>query len=416
MKHIAIYCSNTIDKKQLIQHIEKNFLSPFICKLTELQGEVYSSITIDKFINEAYKHDKIFISTDSDTTFEEMSSGQQRIALAKFIFKQNPDYVIIDDICSNVDKQTLSMVYKLFEEYLNTCLYIQIFSRINDILPYVSQVIEIDNVMGISNVFTQHEFLLKHTLTDVSKKNEYTVSHLLSEVPYFDPLVTMQNVTVAYRTKPVLHKVKWTIKAGEFWELRGPIGSGKSTLLSMIIGDNPKAYGQDMHLFGRKKESGESVWEIKKHIGYFYPKMMQLFNRETSIENMIISGFYDSIGLYIKPLDWQRKVAKEWMENLGIDYNKKNFHELSPGQQRIILIIRAIVKQPPLIILDEPTVGLDDYNISLFVSIINAIAQTKKIAIIFVSHRKEVGLQADYLFELQPTEYGSISKITKLLT
>ena len=138
---------------------------------------------------------------------------------------------------------------------------------------------------------------------------------------------------------------------------------------------------------------------------------MQLFSRETSIVNMIVSGFYDSIGLYKKPTDLQRRIAKNWIESLGPDYSNKSFNDLSPGQQRIVLVIRAIVKQPPLLILDEPTVSLDNYNAQLVVSLVHAIAQTKQIAIIFVSHRRENGLQADSIFELQPSEYGSVGKI-----
>lgn len=411
MKHIGVYCTNNINKNQLIQAIRGNKLFPNFCNLIGLKGEVYSSITLDAFIEEEYKHGSVVISSEANPTLEEMSSGQQRIALANYIFKQMPDYVILDDIQGNVDAQTLSHLHELLDKNSRECLYIQIFSRIDDALPYLSQVIEIDNFMGITGIFSQQEFLSANPPRSIFP--HFKFPQLFSEIPYFNPLVTMQSVTVAYDTKPVLNKIDWTIKAGEFWELRGPVGSGKSTLLSMIIGDNPKAFGQDIYLFGRKKGSGESVWDIKRNIGYFYPKMMQLFSRETSIENMIVSGFYDSIGLYVHPKDSHSKIAKEWVEIIGQDYKNKKFQSLSPGQQRIVLVIRAIVKQPPLLILDEPTVGLDEYNIQLFLSMVKAIAQTKKVAIIFVSHRKEPSLQADYIYELQPTENGSVFKITK---
>jgi len=412
MKHIGIYCPNTINKKQLIQAIRKNFLSSFFFNLIGLRGEVYSSIKVDEIIEEEYKHDRTVIASESNSPFEEMSSGQQRLALANYIFRQNPQYVILDDIQSNVDAQTLSVLYELFDKHSNACSYIQLFSRVEDVLPSVSQVIEIDGSLNISKIFSQQEFLL-HQREHSPEKPVLNFIQLFTKIPYFNPLVTMQNVTVSYGTNPVLSKIHWTLNAGEFWELRGPIGSGKSTLLSMIIGDNSKAYGQDIYLFGRKKGSGESVWDIKKNIGYFYPKMMQLFSRETSIENMIVSGFYDSIGLYVKPTDSHRKIAKQWIESLGLEYRNKSFNDLSPGQQRVVLVIRAIVKQPPLLILDEPTVSLDNYNAQLVVSMVHAIAQTKKIAIIFVSHRREDGLQADNIFELQPSEYGSVAKITQ---
>nr|HMP31442.1 ATP-binding cassette domain-containing protein [Saprospiraceae bacterium] len=199
----------------------------------------------------------------------------------------------------------------------------------------------------------------------------------------------------------------WTIKPGQFWELSGPIGSGKSTLLSMIIGDNPKAFGQNIKLFGIQKGTGESVWEIKKNIGYFYPKMLQLFKRNYTNEEMLLSGFYDSIGLYTTPTEYHKYIAHQWLDILGHDFRVKKFQDLSYGQQRIVMIVRAMIKQPPLLILDEPTVGLDDANASLLVSLINTIAAEQKIAIIFVSHRKESKLNPNFVLKLIPSQEGS---------
>jgi molybdate transport system ATP-binding protein len=140
--------------------------------------------------------------------------------------------------------------------------------------------------------------------------------------------------------------------------------------------------------------------------------MLQLFSRNYTNEEMIISGFYDSIGLYTKPTDLQIKIASEWLDFLGSEYREKKFQNLSTGQQRVIMLIRAIVKQPTLLILDEPTVGLDDQNAQLFVALLNTIASQKEIAIIFVSHRKEQGLQTDFVIELVPSHEGSSGVIS----
>jgi len=409
MKHLAIYCTNTINKNQLIKAIQANFLSPIFYALDALHGNVYSSITIDRMIKEESIHGSVVVTSDANATLESMSSGQQQVALADYIFNQNPDYVIIDELNSNVDIDTLSTLHQVFEHNAHKCIYIQLFSRFDDVLPYISKVIELDGFMKFEEVFSKKEFLYRQT--DKPQVSNFKYPELLNDITYFETLIDLRNVTVAYGAITVLNKINWKIKAGEFWELRGPIGSGKSTLLSMIVGDNPKAYGQDMYLFGIKKGSGESVWDIKKQIGYFYPKMMQFFTRKTSVADMILSGYFDSIGLYVQPLDSQHKSAQKWIEILGKDYRNKRFDELSSGQQRIVLVIRAIIKQPPLLILDEPTVGLDEYNSRLFVSMLRSIAQLKKIAIVFVSHRKEVGLQADRILELTPSENGSTSKI-----
>ncbi|MEQ1624333.1 MAG: ATP-binding cassette domain-containing protein, partial [Sediminibacterium sp.] len=128
----------------------------------------------------------------------------------------------------------------------------------------------------------------------------------------------MKQLSVSYEERPILDQINWTIQAGECWQLKGPNGSGKSTLLSMITGDNPKGYGQDLNLFGMKKGSGETVWDIKQYIGYFNPVMIQHFSRLDSIELMIVSGCMDSIGVYIKPSEMQLRLAKEWLDYLGL--------------------------------------------------------------------------------------------------
>jgi molybdate transport system ATP-binding protein len=211
----------------------------------------------------------------------------------------------------------------------------------------------------------------------------------------------------------VLNNVSWSIRKGEFWQLVGPNGSGKSTMITMISGDNPKAYGQDMWLFGRKKGSGETIWDIKKQIGYFTASLTQLFTHDDTVENMIISGLVDSIGLYTVPTDLQKDTARLWVDMLGPSFRKKNFQQLSIGQQRMVMVARAMVKHPPLLILDEPTIELDDENSRLFIEMVNAIAAEKQIAIIYVSHRDEEGLLPEKVFELVPTGHGYTGIIRK---
>lgn len=397
--HYSIFTPNNINKQQLIKSIQANQLLRSMVDLSNKKAAFYTSFAIDKIIADEYKHDKIIIQTENNETFESMSSGQQRLALAKYIFEQDADYVIIDDIQSNVDAETLKTIYKLFEDHRDTHLYIQLFSRKEDILPYISTVIILDETLQIKEQLAVAEF--QNYDEDLQSFDPFLIPFATAEINAAEPLIEMRNVQVEYDGRIILQNINWTIRSGEFWELRGPIGAGKSTLLSMIIGDNPKAFGQEIYLFGRKKGTGESVWDIKKKIGYFYPKMMQLFTRNNTVEEMIISGFFDSVGLYQKPTRQQQEIAQAWLQSLGKNYANKRFLQLSPGEQRIVLVVRALVKQPPLLILDEPTVGLDDANARLFVSMIQQIAATKQIAIIFVSHRQEEGLKAERVFELE---------------
>ncbi|MDX1935919.1 MAG: ATP-binding cassette domain-containing protein, partial [Flavihumibacter sp.] len=149
----------------------------------------------------------------------------------------------------------------------------------------------------------------------------------------------------------------------------------------------------------------------KKNIGYCYPAMTLLFNRSEPVINMILSGLTDSIGLYETPTEAQELTAQAWLKILGPHYHNKRFNQLSAGEQRIVMVVRALIKLPPLLILDEPTAGLDDENTDIFIQLINAIAALKKITIIYISHRHEVQVQPDKIIELIPSAQGSTAII-----
>ena len=193
-----------------------------------------------------------------------------------------------------------------------------------------------------------------------------------------NPLIQFNNVSVQYNEKAILKNINWEINRGDFWQLTGANGSGKTTLLTMLTGDNPKAYGQNIVLFGQKKGSGESVWEIKKKIGYVTPAMTELFNGRHSLEKMILSGLYDSIGLYKTPTIQEKIVANKWIDLIGLQSDKNTyFYQLPEEKQCLALIARAMIKHPPLLILDEPTHGLNDEMASLLITLINTIAKER---------------------------------------
>ena len=161
-------------------------------------------------------------------------------------------------------------------------------------------------------------------------------------------------------------------------------------------------------MFGQRRGSGESIWDIKKNIGYITPSMISLFRGWNTVEKMIISGLVDSIGLYKKPTDPERRKADEWLALLNMaDAKHKRFSTLNETQKRMILIARAMIKHPPLLILDEPALGLNDKNAALLSALINKIYQEGQTSIVYVSHRNEPGLKPKLILELIPDEYGS---------
>ncbi len=406
MNHIGIYLSNEVNKDLVIENILMNGLLDHHVNLAGLQGELYSTLTIDRIIDEELRHDRFPISTKENPNLLSMSSGQRRKALLSYIIARKPQYIVLDDLYSSIDKETLQFVLSNLNRLAETTLLIQLFYRKQDVLPYMHTVLSVD---GQNRITAQHSFSqFIHAHSSSHHVQHITLPHLFGDHdPDINPLIQLNSVSAHYGDKQVLKDIYWSIQTGEFWQLSGPVGSGKSTLLSMIIGDNPRGFGQDMMLFGRRKGSGESIWDIKKRIGYFTPAMTLQFSHRDSVEAMIISGFLDSIGLYRKPTGLQREMANAWLQVLGPSFHNKAFNTLSFGQQRILLVVRAMVKHPPLLILDEPTVGLDDENTDLFINMVNAIATQHKVAIIYVSHRPEPGLRPDKIFELVPTIEGS---------
>lgn len=203
------------------------------------------------------------------------------------------------------------------------------------------------------------------------------------------PLVELKNINITY-DRPIFKDFNFTVNPKEHWQISGPNGAGKSTLLSLITGDNPLVYANDVTVFGFKRGSGESIWDIKKHFGVVSGALHLDYRVSAPLINVVLSGFYDSIGLYNRPGDEEIKCAKAWLKLIGLEHKEQmSFKQLSFGQQRILLIVRALVKNPPLLILDEPLQGLDSYARAMVRSFISYFMRHGNTSILFVSHHVE---------------------------
>ena len=197
----------------------------------------------------------------------------------------------------------------------------------------------------------------------------------------------MLDVCIRYGDRTILSNLNWTVNCGERWSLSGRNGSGKSTLLSLICADNPQSYACDISLFGNKRGTGETIWEIKKHIGYVSPEMHRAYQKNLPAIRIVASGLSDSIGLYAKPKASEYDACRWWMRIFGIErFENTPFLKLSSGEQRLVLLARAFVKDPDLLILDEPLHGLDDTNCALVKGIIEAFSKRQDKTIIMVTH------------------------------
>ncbi|PKB17941.1 ATP-binding cassette domain-containing protein [Flavobacterium sp. 5] len=400
MKHWDILLSNQVDKKNFIDTLLSGKIQGKLSDFNTQKGILFSDISIQKLIEEEFKHDSIEATVEAHRNLRTFSSGERKKEFLKYCLKQNPDYIILDNPMDHLDQKSRLELATAIETISNSVRIIQLVNRTADLLPFISNKAQIEN-----NSFELND--IKITEDHSLENNEYKIP-IHKEVFKDGILIKMNKISVSYDERSIIDSLSWTIKQGEFWQLIGPNGSGKSTLLSLISGDNTKGYGQDIELFGRKKGSGESIWEIKKKIGSFSTSMTDLFNRNTTLEEMILSGFFDSIGLYRQPTTLQRKIVSQWLDLIEMTPLKnKIFNRLSIGQQRVALITRAVLKHPPLLILDEPIEGLDDHNVALVIQLINTIKRETNITILFVSHRIEPNLAPNSVLELQPSPTGS---------
>ncbi len=205
------------------------------------------------------------------------------------------------------------------------------------------------------------------------------------------PLATLKDIYVAYGNHVVLDRFNWEIRPGEHWLLSGPNGSGKSTLLAFLNGDHLQAYSNSVTLFGRRRGSGDSIWDIKRKIGFVSPELHTYMDPAQTVLETVLSGFNDT-PLYVPETPARRRAARELLGDFGLASRADDpFGTLSGGEQRFILLARALIKRPPLLLLDEPCQNLDAEHRDLFLSVLGArVTADPALAFVLVTHLADV--------------------------
>ena len=199
--------------------------------------------------------------------------------------------------------------------------------------------------------------------------------------------VKMVKVNIKYGEKQILHDIDWEVKKGEGWNLSGPNGAGKSTLLSLITADNPQAYANEIYLFDKRRGSGESIWDIKRKIGFVSPELHLYFDYSATCFEVIASGLFDTIGLFHNLSIQQNNDVLFWIGLFQLEkLQSKRLSQISISEQRKTLLARAFIKTPPLLVLDEPCQGLDDDQTDYFKILVDQICKTFGTTLIWVSH------------------------------
>lgn len=345
-------------------------------------ADVFSSINEQKELQALVS--KFQFEKQLDKMLISLSNGEQRKFELIRALAQAPGLLVIDNAFNGLDHDSRIILHAMLSQMiLNGHPIVLTGIKISDFPEGIEQFVLLEKQTAVH--FTRSAF------PSIAIKKEKP----LPQIPAwtnssFNELIVLNEVSLNMNGKVLLENISWTVKPGECWVLSGKNGSGKTSLLNMIFADNPKAYLYDIRLFGKPRGSGETIWDIKNKIGFVSPEMHQYLPGRQTVNDVVCSGFFGSEGLYKQASSYQRNLADQWLQQIGLKHlSAKPFSTLSSSAQRMVLIIRSMLKHPPLLLLNEPFQGLDPENIVLMQDLLNELARQTNCAMIFVSHFRE---------------------------
>ena len=317
----------------------------------------------------------------------QLSNGEnKRLQLARALFF-DPALLIMDNPFIGLDVEGRQRLHRILDTIVASGISIILITPPQELPDCITHVAVLENGQLVSAGKKSAAQLqpavgtpalpadIIHQLKAAGERNDFTTA------------VKMVNVSIKYGERTILQNIHWEVKKGECWSISGPNGAGKSTLLSLVTADNPQAYANELYLFDQRRGSGESIWDIKRRIGFVSPELHLYFDRGTSCFDVIASGLFDTIGLFRQISTAQQEQVQNWIQLLQLQtLQHRPLFQLSLGQQRMVLLARALVKNPPLLILDEPTQGLDEEQISYFKILVNQLCETFNTTLLYVSH------------------------------
>ncbi len=327
-----------------------------------------------------------------DTVWDEpliqLSNGEnKRVQLAKALL-QHPAMLILDNPFTGLDDLGRTLLHHIINSIAANGMHLLLITSPEEIPDCMTNVAVLD----------EGRFLFSGNREDYQKQNFQQEGRRLLSVQQiallatdnerpFVTAVNMVNTTIRYGDKIILDNINWEIQKGERWSVSGPNGAGKSTLLSLITADNPQAYANEIYLFDKRRGRGESIWDIKRNIGLVSPEMHLYFPYTSSCYEVIASGLLDTVGLFRRLSEEQHQQVQEWIGILQLkEVANKTLQQISMGHQRMALLARALVKNPPLLVLDEPCQGLDNEQIRFFNDLVDQLCTHFNTTLIYVSH------------------------------
>ena len=316
-----------------------------------------------------------------DLSLIKLSNGQIRRARIVRALLSQPELLILDEPFMGLDATGRREIADILGHLVERGTRIVLITRPESIPAWVTHVLELDS-LAIRRQGPRSPFAVSEP-GDVIPRSLATESRTESPA-----IIEFHNVNVSYADRSILKDVSWTVRAGERWALLGPNGSGKTTLLSLISGDHPQAYSNDIRLFGRRRGSGETIWDIKRNIGLVSPELHLYFTEPLTAFQAAATGFFDVLA-YRKVTPEREIVVRDLFDRFGLSpLSDRYFARLSTGEQRLVLLVRALVKQPPVLILDEPFQGLDSRIVHQLLDWLDGGLRPDQ-TLIFVSHYED---------------------------
>jgi len=327
-----------------------------------------------------------------------LSNGEaKKVVIARALLR-SPSLLILDEPFEGLDERAKTELKELIDRLMTGPMrVILVTHRFGEISPKITHVLCVKDCRVLLQGRAE-EILKAESIPQIfgdgglgeQGKGLYFKAQKEMQTSGPQELIAMKNTTVRYGGHMVLDHIDWTVRKGENWAVLGPNGAGKSKLLELITGDNVQGYANEIHLFGRRKGSGETIWEIKEKLSMVSAEFQMRYQKRISAYDVICSGFFDSVGLYQSCTEEQHQTVREWIGLLKMeDMARKRFDHLSHGQQRLILLVRAMVKSPLLMILDEPCDGLDYANRRRVLEFIEFIGSQTATDLIYVTHHKD---------------------------
>jgi molybdate transport system ATP-binding protein len=322
-----------------------------------------------------------------DEPLIQLSNGEnKRLQLAKALFL-DPAVLIMDNPFVGLDVEGRQTLHRIIDSIVASGITVILITPPQELPDSITHIAVLENGQLVK---AGKRSAVTVPSTAAASDLPADIIHSLKargDANHFTTAVKMVNVTIRYGEKTILQNVNWEVKKGECWSISGPNGAGKSTLLSLVTADNPQAYANELYLFDQRRGSGESIWDIKRRIGFVSPELHLYFDRGTSCFDVIASGLFDTIGLFRQISMAQQEQVQHWISLLQLQaVQRRPLFQLSLGQQRMVLLARALVKNPPLLILDEPCQGLDEEQSVFFKTLINQLCETFNTTLLYVSH------------------------------